>query len=389
MTAHEHKARNEWKCGARSDGGAQKIAAFAAAATRGAACQVPNGCAKGDRIVMLTVYSPRQYAHDPLRELNNGEWMAYAECPARLDSMLARMGEATAPVDNGLAAILAVHDPAYVAFLESAHQAWLAQGRNGDAIGYAFPICGRRPLIHDRIDAKLGQFGFDAATPIATGTWGSAYWSAQSALSALTALAEGGESQAFALCRPPGHHAGRDYFGGYCYLNNAAIAARAAAVRGLGPVAVLDVDYHNGNGTQDIFYEDAGVFFASIHADPRTDYPYFWGHADECGAGPGIGTTFNQPLPRGTGWAQYEGALGAALEAIAGFGAHTLIVSYGADTFGGDPISHFDLTTEDMYRIGACIAALALPTLVVMEGGYNIVALGRNVEAFLAGLEGG
>jgi len=368
---------------------AQRIAAFAAAATRSTACQVPNCRAKGDRIVMLTVYSPRQNAHDPLRELNNGEWMAYAESPARLESVLAQMGEATAPVDNGLAAILAVHDPAYVAFLESAHQEWLAQGRSGDAIGYAFPICGRRPLTHDRIDAKLGQFGFDAATPIAAGTWGSAYWSAQSALSALAALAEGGESQAFALCRPPGHHAGADYCGGYCYLNNAAIAARAAEARGLGPVAVLDVDYHHGNGTQDIFYEDAGVFFASIHADPRTDYPYYWGHADERGSGAGEGTTFNQPLPRGTGWAQYEVALGKALEAIAGFGARMLIVSYGADTFAGDPISHFALTTEDMHRIGAGIAALALPTLTVMEGGYHIAALGRNVAAFLSGLEGG
>lgn len=338
---------------------------------------------------MLTVYSPRQNAHDPLRELNNGEWMAYAESPARLESMLAQLGEATAPVDNGIAAILAVHDPAYVAFLESAHQEWLAQGRSGDAIGYAFPICGRRPLTHDRIDAKLGQFGFDAATPIAAGTWGSAYWSAQSALSALAALAEGGESQAFALCRPPGHHAGADYFGGYCYLNNAAIAARAAEARGLGPVAVLDVDYHHGNGTQDIFYEDAGVFFASIHADPRTDYPYYWGHADERGAGAGEGTTFNQPLPRGTGWQSYQRALGKALDAVAKFGAKTLIVSYGADTFESDPISHFALTTDDMQRIGNDIATLGLPTITVMEGGYNVAALGRNVAAFLSGLERG
>jgi acetoin utilization deacetylase AcuC-like enzyme len=349
---------------------------------------MPDPRAKSATIIMLTVFSPNQSAHAPLRELNNGEWMPYAESPARLGSMLAQLGETTAPIDHGLAAILAVHDPDYVTFLQSAHDTWLAQGRSGDAIGYAFPIRGRRALTHERIDARLGQYGFDTATPIAAGTWDAAYWGAQSALSALGAITDGGESQAFALCRPPGHHAGRDYFGGYCYLNNAAIAARAAEARGLGPVAVLDVDYHHGNGTQDIFYADGGVFFASIHADPRTDYPYYWGHADERGTGAGEGTTFNQPLPRGTGWAQYEVALGKALEAISAFGANTLIVSYGADTFGGDPISHFALTTEDMQRVGAGIAALALPTLVVMEGGYHIAALGRNVAAFRAGLDG-
>ncbi|MBA4768026.1 MAG: histone deacetylase family protein [Porphyrobacter sp.] len=339
---------------------------------------------------MLTFSSPRQSAHDPARELMNGGWADHAETPARLATMLAAMeGDVRAPDDHGMAPILAVHDPDYVAFLETAHAEWLAAGREGDAIGYAFPVRGRRPLRLDRIDAKLGQYSFDAGTPITAGSWDAAYWGAQAALGAVAAVAESGATQAFALCRPPGHHAGADYFGGYCYLNNAAIAARAAEARGLGPVAVLDVDYHHGNGTQDIFYEDAGVFFASIHADPCTDYPYYWGHADERGAGAGEGTTFNQPLPRGTGWAQYEVALGKALEAIAGFGARLLIVSYGADTFGGDPISHFALTTEDMHRIGAGIAALALPTLTVMEGGYHIAALGRNVAAFLAGLEGG
>ncbi|MFM7403145.1 MAG: histone deacetylase family protein, partial [Erythrobacter sp.] len=173
-----------------------------------------------------------------------------------------------------------------------------------------------------------------------------------------------------------------------CYLNNAAIAARAALARGMGPVAVLDVDYHHGNGTQDIFYADGGVFFASIHADPRTDYPYFWGHADERGAGDGEGATFNQPLPRGTNWAQYQAPLEKALEAIAAFGARVVIVSYGADTSAEDPISHFALTTDDMQRIGAAISTLGLPTMTVMEGGYAVEALGRNVAAFLAGLEG-
>jgi acetoin utilization deacetylase AcuC-like enzyme len=338
---------------------------------------------------MLTFCSPAQKAHAPALELVNGQAEEHAETPARLANLLAAMGDVRAPADHGMDAILAVHDPAYVAFLESAHAAWRAAGREGDAIGYAFPVRGRRLLALERIDGRLGQYGFDTVTPIAAGTWEAAYGAAQSALSALEAIATGGADRAFALCRPPGHHAGADYFGGYCYLNNAAIAARASAALGLGPVAVLDVDYHHGNGTQDIFYADGSVFFASIHADPRTDFPYFWGHADERGAGAGEGATFNQPLPRGTGWNAYEGALSKALEAISRFGAKTLIVSYGADTFAEDPISQFDLTTDDMQRMGAAIGALGLPTLAVMEGGYNVAALGRNVAAFIAGLEGG
>ncbi|MFO6448700.1 histone deacetylase family protein [Erythrobacter sp. NE805] len=337
---------------------------------------------------MLTFCSPAQSSHAPLRELHNGGWMDHAESPARLASMRAALGAVREPADHGLAPILAVHDAGYVAFLQGAHDAWLAAGREGDAIPYAFPVRGRRPLALERIDARLGRYGFDAATPIAAGTWASAYGAAQSALSALDAVASGEVRQAFALCRPPGHHAGADYFGGYCYLNNAAIAARAAAARGLGPVAVLDVDYHHGNGTQDIFHEDGSVFFVSIHADPVRDYPYYWGHADERGAGDGEGATLNLPLPRGTRWDTYEGALGKALEAIAAFGAKTLIVSYGADTFESDPISHFALTTDDMARIGAGVATLGLPTVTVMEGGYDVAALGRNVAAFLAGLEG-
>lgn len=338
---------------------------------------------------MLTFCSPSQAAHAPLRELHNGGWADHAETPSRFTAVRAAMGgEVREAGYHGIAPILAVHDADYVAFLRTAHAQWLAAGRGGDAIPYTFPVRGRRPLSLERIDAKLGRFSFDAATPIAAGTWEAAHAGAQAALSGLEAIASGEARQAFALCRPPGHHAGADYFGGYCYLNNAAIAARAAATRGLGPVAVLDVDYHHGNGTQDIFYEDGAVFFASIHADPVMDYPYYWGHADERGAGEGEGANLNLPLARGTVWDAYEGALGKALEAIAGFGARTLVVSYGADTFAEDPISHFALTTDDMHGIGARIATLGLPTLTVMEGGYDVAALGRNVAAFLAGLEG-
>jgi acetoin utilization deacetylase AcuC-like enzyme len=338
---------------------------------------------------MLTVYSENQTAHAPVRELNNGDWVDFAESPARLASILAKVSAFSPPTDHGMDPILAVHAADYIDFLKTAHSQWLDQGRTGDAIGYAFPVRGRRALKHERIDARLGQYGFDAASPIAAGTYHSAYWAAQSALSALDAILAGEVRQAFALCRPPGHHSGHDYFGGYCYLNNAAIAARAAMAAGHGPVAILDVDYHHGNGTQDIFYEEQSVFFASIHADPKSDYPYFWGHADETGSGAGEGATFNQPLARGTTWETYAPALDQALERIAAFGPRLLIVSYGADTFETDPISRFRLTTRDMQRIGARVRSLGVPTLSVMEGGYRIDALGSNVEAYLAGLETG
>ncbi|MDO9486865.1 MAG: histone deacetylase family protein, partial [Sphingomonadaceae bacterium] len=222
-------------------------------------------------------------------------------------------------------------------------------------------------------------------TPITADTWDAAYWGAQTALSALAPLLDGSARTSFALCRPPGHHAGADYLGGYCYLNNAAIAAQAARDAGHARVAILDIDYHHGNGTQDIFWEDGEVLFASIHADPSTDYPFFWGHADEAGDGAGRGTTLNLPLPRGTKLPAYVAALDRALDAIAGFGPSFLVVSFGADTFEGDPISHFKIAEADYPLVAARIAAAGLPALVVMEGGYAVDALGDNVAAFLSG----
>jgi acetoin utilization deacetylase AcuC-like enzyme len=332
---------------------------------------------------MRLFFDQRQLLHAPLRELHNGEWTAYAESAARPQAILAEFGGWNAVADHGLDPILAVHDPAYVAFLRQAHADWLAAGRSGDAIGYTFPVVGRRPLALDRIDARIGAYSFDAATPIAAGTWESAYWSAQCALSALPG--SDGDPHGFALCRPPGHHAGRDYMGGYCYLNNAAIAARAAQARGLGPVAVLDIDYHHGNGTQDIFYADPDVFFCSIHADPRTDYPFYWGHADERGTGAGADANLNLVLPRGTRGDAYLPVLDRALEAVTAWGARYLVLSFGADTHASDPISYFELNRDDYAVIAGRIAALGVPVLVVMEGGYAVGDLGPNVSAFLSG----
>jgi acetoin utilization deacetylase AcuC-like enzyme len=334
---------------------------------------------------MKLFFDERQAAHAPARELHNGDWAPFAECADRVARVRERLADWSPVRDFGRTPLEAVHAPDYLAFLERAHDQWLAAGRSGDAIGYTFPVVRRRPLHFSRIDAELGAFSYDAATPIAAGTWPSAYWGAQAALTALDDLAGGAARASFAFCRPPGHHAGRDYMGGYCYLNNAAIVARAATDRGLGPVAILDIDYHHGNGTQDIFYADPGVFFCSIHADPVTDYPFYWGHADETGEAAGEGTTLNLPLPRGTDYRAYAPALARALAAIARWGARMLVLSFGADTYVGDPISHFALERDDFSRIGAQIAGLGLPTLIVMEGGYAVDDLGHNVEAFLAG----
>jgi acetoin utilization deacetylase AcuC-like enzyme len=333
---------------------------------------------------MRIFWDGRQLAHAPVQELHNGAFVPYAEHPGRARDLLAAIGPAEAPADRGEAPLLRVHSPAYVDFLKRAWSDWRAAGRPGDAAAYAWPVVRRRPLDLDRIDARLGAFSFDGSTPIAEGTWSSAYWAAQTALAGVEAVM-GGERAACALCRPPGHHAGADYMGGYCYLNNAAIAAEAAITAGRKRVAILDVDYHHGNGTQDIFYERGDVLFVSIHADPRTDYPFFWGHADELGEGLGEGANLNLPLPQGTGRRDYEAALDTALAAIAAFGAELLVCSYGADTFSGDPISFFTLETADYPVLAMRVGSLGLPTMVVMEGGYAVDALGANLAAFLSG----
>lgn len=326
----------------------------------------------------------RQRAHAPAQEFHNGGFMPYAECPERFDAIVAALGAVEAPADHGGGPILAVHDAGYVGFLKTAAARWAEAGRPGDVSGYAWPIVGRRPLKLDRIDAQVGQYSFDASTPMTPATWDAAYWSAQAGLSALDAVLAG-DRAAFAACRPPGHHAGADYMGGYCYLNTAAIVAQAARTAGVERVAILDIDYHHGNGTQDIFLARGDVFYASVHADPATDYPFYWGHADEAGEGAGEGATLNLPLPQGTGIDDFRRAQGRALEAIAAFGAGLIVVSFGADTYAGDPISHFRLATADYAALAGDIAAAGLRTVVVMEGGYAVDALGANVAGFLSG----
>jgi acetoin utilization deacetylase AcuC-like enzyme len=342
---------------------------------------------------VLTVASEAHRAHAPHGVvLDAGTPVPSPEIPERADRILAAidvngLGPVREPEPHGLDPVLRVHSPDYVAFLRTAYANWIAATGappGSEATAYARPVRGEvvPRLVHPI--AKLGWYSHDT-DPILAGTWDASIAAVDIVLTASDELRAAGEGGVYALCRPPGHHAAHDGLAGYCYLNNAAIAARAFADTGA-RVAVLDVDFHHGNGTQAIFSEDPAVFFASLHADPADDYPYFSGFAEERGVGAGAGTTLNLPLPPGTEWAQYAEALAVACRAIGAFGADTLVVSLGVDTALEDPDS-FRLTGDEFGRLGAAIASLALPTLFVQEGGYCLDVIGRNVVNVLAAFE--
>jgi acetoin utilization deacetylase AcuC-like enzyme len=340
---------------------------------------------------MITVYSAEHRLRNPHTELSGGELVRPHECADRAQFVLdrvrdQRLGEVMAPKSFGKAPLLRVHDEAYVQFLEAAWREWLSAGHRGEAIPDCWParrMAQRRP---DSITGKLGYYAMAAETSISAGTYEAARAAADVALTGAALLKDGAQA-AFALCRPPGHHAARDLFGGYCFLNNAAIAAQFLRDSGAARVAILDVDYHHGNGTQDIFYERDEVLFVSLHADPRWAFPYFSGYADEIGLGSGAGFNCNLPLPEGTEFAQWRDALRIGLRRIDEFRADALVVSLGVDTFAQDPISSFRLQSEDFTAYGALIAAVKLPTLFVLEGGYAVQAIGVNVVNVLSGFE--
>ncbi|HBP0073556.1 acetylpolyamine amidohydrolase AphA [Pseudomonas aeruginosa] len=343
---------------------------------------------------MLSVYSDDHRLHFGQSELVDGKLQPCFEMPSRADTVLARvksqnLGEVIAPKDFGREPLLRIHDAAYLDFLQGAWARWTAEGHSGDLVSTTFP--GRRLRrdgpIPTALMGELGYYSFDTEAPITAGTWQAIYSSAQVALTAQEHMRQGAHS-AFALCRPPGHHAGGDFMGGYCFLNNAAIATQAFLDQGARRVAVLDVDYHHGNGTQDIFYRRDDVLFASIHGDPRVEYPYFLGYADERGEGAGEGCNHNYPLAHGSGWDLWSAALDDACVRIAGYAPDALVISLGVDTYKEDPISQFRLDSPDYLRMGERIARLGLPTLFVMEGGYAVEAIGINAVNVLQGYEG-
>lgn len=284
---------------------------------------------------MQTIYSESHHLHVSPGEFGFGEFVPAFEKPERADIVLARIrevgiGAIQPPVSFPFDRITSVHAPSLVGFLQTAHAEWAALGRKGAAYPILWAGGGmRRDRFGGSIDTKLARFCLDAATPIGSRTWEAVEASANCALTAASLIANG-EKSAFALCRPPGHHAGIDHYGGYCFLNNAAIATQYLRDCGLRKIAIVDVDYHHGNGTQNIFYHRGDVLYASIHADPDFDYPFLLGYADETGVGAGEGANLNLPLPANTGWDGWSAALDMALDAAKRFGPDAAVVSLGA-----------------------------------------------------------
>jgi acetoin utilization deacetylase AcuC-like enzyme len=343
---------------------------------------------------MQIIYSDKHRLHHGKQEFFRGELVPCFETPERADHVLAsviahKLGPVTEPERFSLAPIERIHAPRYLRFLERAWDMWSALGNSRDALPAVWPIRSLRHDIEpDNFIAQLGLYSYDSGSPLTAGTWQAAQLGADIALTAQRHIAQGARA-AFALSRPPGHHAGMDFLGGYCFINNAAVAAQAFLDDGAQRVAILDVDYHHGNGTQSIFYDRNDVLFLSIHGDPRTEYPFYLGHADEIGSGVGLGYNHNYPLAAGSSNTQWFSALEDACCRISDFAPDALVISLGVDTFVGDPISRFRLDMPEYLRLGTQLALLKLPTLFVMEGGYAVAEIGENVvhvlEAFQQG----
>jgi len=342
---------------------------------------------------MKTFFDPAQLTYDAPRFVVNGAWQPNMENAARAQAFLQALEQLgmtpVRPRDSGLEPIEAVHTARYVKFLKTIYHRW---ARIPDAPAEAIPNIhpvfrsGQAPPGYPA--SAVGQVGFhlqDGAAPVLETTWAAAYASAQAAVAAADHVADGARSS-YALYRPPGHHATGDTAGGFCFLNNAAIAA--ARLRNTHDrVAVLDVDVHHGNGTQQIFYRRDDVLTASIHADPARFYPFFWGYADQVGLGPGAGHNLNVPLPRGTGDDDYLAALDSAMERIDRARPGAMVLALGLDAHKDDPFKGLAVTTRGFERIARRIARLQLPTAIIQEGGYASDSLSDNLCAFLSAFE--
>lgn len=340
---------------------------------------------------MKYVFADAQSLHDPKFFLASGRMAQNEEVPARAGILSAGAERAgltrMTPEDLGLGAIARCHTPEYLQFLKNIYARW---SRRPDAPAEVIPNI--HPQRRDfgypaSADGQVGYHTVDSSAPIGEHTWESAYWSAQTAAHAAMLVCNGDDS-AYALCRPPGHHAGRDIAGGFCYLNNAGVAAEVLRQKHE-RVAILDIDVHHGNGTQDVFYQRSDVLTISLHADPVRFYPFFWGHASERGEGPGQGYNLNLPLPRRTPDTEYLKALDQALLRIDGFAPDALVVAVGLDAYEGDPFQGLGISTPGFGKIAGAIAQLGLPTVLVQEGGYICPELGDNLTSFLTGFQNG
>jgi acetoin utilization deacetylase AcuC-like enzyme len=352
---------------------------------------------------ILTFDNQKHHLHAPQFEQLHGQLVPYFESPTRIETIRQQLSSAglinLQPVTETvtLDQLANVHDRAMLEELRSTSQnaRQLIQAEfdgytmgdrapQGDAYFYEtnFPPT---HLMRHRNRQLRGFYSYDSTCPIGTGTWEAITHSASIAHTGAQAILNG-QKEAYALCRPPGHHAGRNFIGGYCYINNAAVSAHT--LKSLGKVAILDIDYHHGNGTQDIFWDDPDVLLISLHGDPQYEYPYYSGFAEEKGSDQALGTTINYPLPAKTSETDYLQTLERALADIQAYTPASLVVSLGFDTYIDDPISQFEVTLAGYTKIGRKIADLNLPTLYIQEGGYAVEALGAMAQAFFSGVLG-
>jgi acetoin utilization deacetylase AcuC-like enzyme len=348
------------------------------------------------------VWTDAHRRHDVREDTWVGVNLPADEVPERADAIRdaltaagAQIVEAEKHADD---ALLAVHSPELLRFLSSAWDGWQRDGMLEDpgqerVVAYIFPTPGLTAGLPAReptaVSARTGFHCFDTTTAIGSGTWQAARAAVDCALTAAD-LVLGGERAAYACCRPPGHHVTRTSYGGSCFLNNAAVAAQYLRSKGMGRVAVVDIDAHQGNGTQQIFYEDETVLTCSVHVDPEAGwFPHFVGFAEEHGAGPGEGTNLNLPLEEGSGDGTWLAAIATALGAAWGHEADALVVPLGVDAAADDPESPLQITADGFREAGRMLGALGLPTVLVQEGGYHLASLGGLVLAALEGIEEG
>ena len=340
---------------------------------------------------MKTIFSEKHIQQNSKTELAGGQLIQPYEHPERMEYILheinsRKLGEVLKPQEIDLKIVKKVHDSKYVEFLEQAWTEWKNEGYQGEAIPTVWPSRSMNSKqIPNHIEGKLGYYCLANETSISQGSIDGAYEAVKVVLTATDMLKD--EKSLFALCRPPGHHASKDQYGGYCFFNNIAIAAERLIEKGANKIFILDIDFHHGNGTQAIFYNRSDVFFASIHGDPKEAFPHFLGYTDEQGTGRGEGYNINYPMEYGTPYIEWTKALDDAIQKIKSFQPDALLISLGVDTYEKDPISFFKLKSDDFFDIGKKIASCDLPTLFVMEGGYAIKEIGVNTVNVLKGFE--
>lgn len=340
---------------------------------------------------MRYFYSETQDCHAPQTFLLRGEPAPSPESPERATRLAAAItdigGRLEAPRQADSIALrgrlMRVHTSRYLDFLDTIYTRWQSMPGAAERVapnvhpvggGYHYP---EHPV------GLAGWHMHDMACPMTADSAYGIFASAASAEAAALAVMDG-EPAAYALCRPPGHHAGPERAGGFCFLNNAALAASVLRERHE-RVAIVDVDLHHGNGTQDIFYARGDVWTGSLHADTRQFYPFFWGGADEQGSGEGMGANRNLPMALGSDGDTFLSTLDTLLEEMAAFDPQAVVIALGLDAHKDDPLAGLALETEDFYRLGERLGRLSPPCVIIQEGGYPTASLGQNLAAFLNG----